>query len=72
MQMHNPSYPGEAIRELCLEPMGLIVTKAHLGPGKGIFYRLRAGPIANETAARTLCQQLTKRKIGCLIIKPPR
>ena len=55
-----------------LGSLGLIVTKADLGPGKGIFYRLRAGPIANETAARTLCQQLTKRKIGCLIIKPPR
>ena len=33
MQMHNPSYPGEAIRELCLEPMGLIVTKAARGLG---------------------------------------
>jgi hypothetical protein len=52
--------------------LGLIVTKADLGPGKGIFYRLRAGPIANEAAARTLCRQLTKRRIGCLIIKPQR
>ena len=33
MQMHNPSHPGEAIRELCLEPMGLIVTKAARGLG---------------------------------------
>ncbi len=33
MQMHNPSHPGEAIRELCLEPMGLTVTKAARGLG---------------------------------------
>ncbi|MDA1091232.1 MAG: SPOR domain-containing protein [Proteobacteria bacterium] len=55
-----------------LGSLGLTVTMADLGPGKGIFYRLRAGPIASEAAARTLCQQLTKRQIGCLIIKPAR
>ena len=26
--MHNPPHPGEVIRELCLEPLGLSVTKA--------------------------------------------
>ncbi|NBC47071.1 MAG: HigA family addiction module antidote protein [Gammaproteobacteria bacterium] len=26
MQMHNPPHPGEIIRELCLEPLGLSVT----------------------------------------------
>lgn len=28
MQMHNPPHPGEIIRELCLEPLGLTVTEA--------------------------------------------
>ena len=27
-QMHNPPHPGEIIRELCLEPLGLSVTGA--------------------------------------------
>jgi addiction module HigA family antidote len=27
-QMHNPPHPGEIIRELCLEPLGLSVTAA--------------------------------------------
>jgi antitoxin HigA-1 len=27
-QMHNPPHPGEVLRELCLEPMGLSVTEA--------------------------------------------
>ena len=34
MLMHNPPHPGEVIRELCLEPLGLSVTAAAeaLGP----------------------------------------
>ncbi|OGR31824.1 MAG: addiction module antidote protein, HigA family [Desulfuromonadales bacterium GWC2_61_20] len=26
--MHNPPHPGETIRQLCLEPLGLTVTEA--------------------------------------------
>ncbi|MCP4361557.1 MAG: HigA family addiction module antidote protein [Chloroflexi bacterium] len=28
MQMHTPPHPGEIIRELCLEPLGISVTRA--------------------------------------------
>lgn len=28
MLMHNPPHPGEVIKELCLEPLGLSVTEA--------------------------------------------
>ena len=28
MQMYDPPHPGEIIRELCLEPLGLTVTRA--------------------------------------------
>ena len=28
MKMHNPPHPGEVLRELCLEPLGLTVTGA--------------------------------------------
>jgi antitoxin HigA-1 len=28
MTMHNPPHPGEVIRDLCLEPLGLSVTDA--------------------------------------------
>lgn len=28
MQMHNPPHPGEIIKTLCLEPLGLTVTEA--------------------------------------------
>lgn len=33
MQMHNPPHPGEVIRDLCLEPLGLSVTDAAEGLG---------------------------------------
>lgn len=28
MQMQNPPHPGEILRELCIEPLGLSVTRA--------------------------------------------
>src|SRR5690349_627074 len=28
MRMHNPPHPGEIIRQLCLEPLGMTVTDA--------------------------------------------
>ena len=26
MQMHNPPHPGEVLKELCIEPLGLTIT----------------------------------------------
>jgi addiction module HigA family antidote len=31
--MHNPPHPGEIIKSLCLEPLGLTVTEAAKGLG---------------------------------------
>ena len=31
--MHNPPHPGEILRRLCLEPLGLTVTEAAAGLG---------------------------------------
>ena len=28
MKMHNPPHPGQILRELCIEPLGLSVTEA--------------------------------------------
>jgi addiction module HigA family antidote len=33
VQMHNPPHPGEILRYLCLEPLGLSVTDAAKGLG---------------------------------------
>jgi len=53
-----------------LGDLGLTVTKVDLGPKKGVFYRLRVGPLAGDAEARKLCGELAKRRIGCLVIKP--
>ncbi len=55
------------------DPLGnltLSVAKAGLGPEKGVFYRLRAGPVADEAAARALCAKLARHKMGCLVVRP--
>ena len=53
-----------------LGELRLQVTRIDLGATKGVFYRLRAGPLANEAAAKTLCERLKQRKLGCLVVKP--
>ncbi len=55
-----------------LGKLALSVVRADLGPNKGVFYRLRAGPLADEAAARALCTKLASRKVGCLIVRPGR
>jgi cell division septation protein DedD len=43
------------------------ITQVDLGQ-KGIFFRLRAGPM-DEASAKNLCGQLAQRKVGCLVAK---
>ena len=56
MKMHNPPHPGEVLRKICLEPLGLSVTDAAKALGvsrktmSGILNR-RAG-ISPEMAVR--------------------
>ncbi|MFQ5957787.1 MAG: SPOR domain-containing protein [Alphaproteobacteria bacterium] len=50
-----------------LEPK---VLRADLGAEKGVFYRLRAGPLAGAKEAKALCAKLKARKLDCLVIKP--
>ncbi|WP_033069621.1 SPOR domain-containing protein [Thalassospira australica] len=38
--------------------------------GKGIFYRLQAGPLADAGVAEKLCADLKERSVGCLIVRP--
>jgi len=41
------------------------VTEVNLGPGKGVFYRLLAGPLDSRSAQQQLCQQLKSKKQFC-------
>ena len=37
---------------------------------KGVFYRLRAGPLASAAKAGALCVRLKARNLDCLVVKP--
>ena len=56
MGMHNPPHPGEIIRDFCVEPLGLTVTKAaeSLGVTRKTFSMLLNGKsgISPEMALR--------------------
>ena len=56
MGMHNPPHPGEIIKEICVEPLGLTVTKAaeSLGVTRKTFSMLLNGKsgISPEMALR--------------------
>ncbi len=54
-----------------LGSLSLQVVRADLG-NRGIFYRLRAGPISDKDKAAQLCTNLKKQKLGCLVIRPGR
>ena len=47
MNMHNPPHPGEVLRELCIEPLGLTVTAAARSLGVS---RKTLSAILNERA----------------------
>src|SRR5258708_10275098 len=45
IQMHNPPHPGEVLRKLCFEPLGLSIAKAAaaLGVSRGTLSNLLNG-----------------------------
>jgi len=55
--------PGDLLGQLTSS-----IEQADLG-SKGVFYRLRVGPIPDMEAARKLCDALTQRKEACLIVR---
>lgn len=46
------------------------IVRVDLGAGKGVFFRLRAGPLDDEAAARALCARFKVRRQGCFIVWP--
>ena len=48
----------------------LHVQRADLGPGKGVFYRIQAGPFADRSSAESTCGKLKTAQMSCLAVKP--
>ncbi len=51
-----------------LGPYRPLIVQADLGE-RGIFYRLRAGPLANRSDAEQLCSALAAENVGCLVVR---
>ena len=68
--MHNPPHPGEIIKELCIEPLGISVTEAAdaLGVSRKTLSSIlngRAG-ISPEMAVRlSIAFDTSAEKAGC-------
>lgn len=45
------------------------VARVDLGADKGIYYRLRAGPLPSKASARELCSKLKVRGLSCIVVK---
>jgi cell division septation protein DedD len=52
-----------------LGSLSLNVVRADLGD-RGTFYRIQAGPLADENAAKEVCRRLAEKKVGCLVVRP--
>jgi Flp pilus assembly protein TadD len=55
-----------------LDDLSREVVKADLGGGKGIVYRLRAGPLPDRAASKKLCTELNGRGVGCFVVQLPK
>jgi cell division septation protein DedD len=51
-----------------LGTLRLDVARADLGD-KGVFYRLRAGPLPAEDKAKSLCAVLANRRVSCAVVR---
>jgi len=45
------------------------VARVDLGE-KGVFFRLRAGPLPDRAAAEALCATLSAQNVGCIVVRP--
>ena len=51
-----------------LGDLELDIERADLG-SRGIFFRVRGGPLADEAAAKRVCDALKPRNVGCLVVR---
>jgi hypothetical protein len=54
-----------------LGDLALSVDRADLGRSRGVFFRVRAGPVPARAEAEALCLDLATRSVPCLVIPPP-
>jgi cell division septation protein DedD len=63
---------GERLRQRQADLLGtlsLITPRVDLGE-RGTFYRIQVGPIADAAQAERRCNELKRRGVGCILVKP--
>ncbi len=53
-----------------LDELSREVIEVDLGGDKGVFFRLRAGPLPDRSTAKRLCVELEASGIGCFVARP--
>ncbi|MFI4986903.1 MAG: SPOR domain-containing protein [Alphaproteobacteria bacterium] len=53
-----------------LGSLTLNVQRVDLGGGKGVYFRIRGGPIGERAEANALCDRLKAVQVGCLAVRP--
>jgi len=57
------------VHKLVFGGLTIVLVRADLGK-RGVFYRLRTGPLSDRASARSLCHKLSARKQDCIVVKP--
>ena len=50
---------------VCFGKFKAEIARVNLGRGKGVFYRLVAGPLKNDADVKRVCRQLKSRRQYC-------
>lgn len=53
-----------------LGPLNFAVARTDLGPDKGIYYRLEAGPLGSAQEAGAICREIESRGESCVTVGP--
>jgi cell division septation protein DedD len=53
-----------------LGSLTLSVERIDLGPNRGIYFRMQAGPLPDRDVATALCARLKADHVGCMTVKP--
>ena len=62
MLMHNPPHPGELIKEICIEPLGLSVTET--AKGLGITRKTLSGLINGHSSVTPMMSIRLSKAFG--------
>ena len=57
------------VHKAVLGNLKIAVVRADLGE-RGVYYRLRVGPLADRASAHALCRKLSAFQQSCIVIKP--